>query len=75
MGKRYLLRCRLAAEVDQMMTPLMTSSTASRVVTIIESEPLTDAIATRTASSTLRARGGQIRQESRPACSQGWQVC
>lgn len=61
MGNLYLLRCRLAMEVDQMIMPLMTSSTASRVVTMIDSEPLTAAMATRTASSTLQ-RNRQPRQ-------------
>ena len=55
MGYLYLLRRRLATLADQMMKPEMTSSTASRVVTTMESEPLTAAIASRTISSTLRA--------------------
>ena len=37
-----------------MMKPEMTSSTASRVVTMMDSDPLTAAMLTRTSSSTLQ---------------------
>ena len=53
MGNLYLFLLRLAREVDQMMKPEMTSSTASRVVTMIEREPLTAAMLTRTTKRTL----------------------
>ena len=55
MGNLYLfLRC-LARDVDQMMEPEMTSRTASRVVTMIDSDPLTAAMLTRTTRRTLHS--------------------
>lgn len=54
MGNLYLFLRRLAREVDQMMKPDMTSSTASSVVTMMDSDPLTAAMLTRTASNTLQ---------------------
>ena len=53
MGNLYLFRLRLARDVDQMMEPEMTSRTASRVVTMIERDPLTAAMLTRTTRRTL----------------------
>ncbi len=60
MGNRYLfLRC-LAKEVDQMMKPEMTSRTASRVVTMIDKDPLTAAMLTRTINSTLHSHNTAV---------------
>ena len=55
MGNRYLFRLRLARDVDQMMEPEMTSRTASRVVTMIDRDPLTAAMLTRTTRRTLHS--------------------
>ena len=66
MGNLYLLRRRFASEVDQMMKPEMTSKTASRVVTMMDREPLTAAMATRTTSSTLQMPALPLTQR---ACS------
>ena len=67
MGNLYLLRARLATEVDQMMKPEMTSSTASSVVTMIDSDPLTAAIPTRTSSNTLQHKRSCSSQSHRLA--------
>jgi hypothetical protein len=53
-GNLYLFFLRLAMEVDQIMKPDITSKTASRVVTMMESEPLMVAIATRTTRRMLQ---------------------
>lgn len=53
MGNLYLFFRLLAIDVDQMMKPEITSSTASRVVTMIDRDPLIAAILTRTSNSTL----------------------
>lgn len=42
-------------DVDQMMKPEMTSRTASRVVTMMDREPLIAAMPTRTNSNTLHS--------------------
>ena len=55
MGNLYLFRLRLARDVDQMMEPEMTSRTASRVVTMIDRDPLTAAMLTRTTRRTLHS--------------------
>ena len=55
MGNLYLFFRLLAVDVDQMMKPEMTSRTASRVVTMIDKEPLIAAMATRTSNNTLHS--------------------
>ena len=67
MGNLYLFLLCLASEVDQMMKPEMTSKTASRVVTIMERDPLTAAMLTRTSKSTLRTHYTDFHQ-----CDQHW---
>ena len=56
MGNLYLFFLLLARDVDQMMKPEMTSRTASRVVTMMDSEPLMAAMATRTTKRTLQKK-------------------